>query len=342
MKIVIDRNIPFIEGVFDGVCSVEYLPSAYIDHLSVKEADALIVRTRTRCDKALLLGTNIKMIATATAGYEHIDMDFCRKAGIEVFVARGCNASSVAQYIGSVLAVWTAKKRLDISTLTLGIVGYGFVGKAVEKMANRLGVKVLVNDPPLEQSGVRHDFVSLSDIAEQCDIISFHTSLTNDGNFPTYHLANTAFFERCAKRPLIVNAARGGIVDERAMAEAYRDGRIGGFAIDCWVGEPDINSHILKEAFIATPHIAGYSADGKANATAMCINAISEYFSLNGLAVQTKLSHKQTNMAKGSQLLRTLIQNYDIERDSINLKNNLDRFEYFRNNYPERRELELS
>lgn len=342
MKIVIDRNIPFIEGVFDDVCSVEYLPSAVIDHLSVKEADALIVRTRTRCDKALLLGTNIKMIATATAGYEHIDMDFCRKVGIEVFVARGCNASSVAQYIGSVLAVWTAKKRLDISTLTLGIVGYGFVGKAVEKMANRLGVKVLMNDPPLEQSGVRHDFVSLSDIAEQCDIISFHTSLTNDGKFPTYHLADTAFFERCAKRPLIVNAARGGVVDEQAMTEAYIDGRIGGFAIDCWEGEPNINSHILEEAFIATPHIAGYSADGKANATTMCINAISEYFSLNGLAMQTKLSPKQINMSQGSELLQTLIQNYDIERDSVGLKNNPEKFEYFRNNYPERRELELS
>lgn len=342
MKIVIDRNIPFIEGVFDDVCSVEYLPSAVIDHISVKEVDALIVRTRTRCDKALLLGTNIKMIATATAGYEHIDMDFCRKAGIEVFVARGCNASSVAQYIGSVLSVWTVKKRLDISTLTLGIVGYGFVGKAVEKMANKLGVKVLVNDPPLEQSGVRHDFVSLSDIAEQCDIISFHTSLTNDGKFPTYHLADTAFFERCAKRPLIVNAARGGVVDEQTMTEAYRDGRIGGFAIDCWEGEPNINSHILEEAFIATPHIAGYSADGKANATAMCINAISEYFSLNGLAVQTKLSPKQINMSQGSELLQTLIQNYDIERDSVGLKNNPEKFEYFRNNYPERRELELS
>ena len=342
MKIVIDRNIPFIEGVFDDVCSVEYLPSAVIDHMSVKEVDALIVRTRTRCDKALLLGTNIKMIATATAGYEHIDMDFCRKAGIEVFVARGCNASSVAQYIGSVLAVWTAKKRLDISTLTLGIVGYGFVGKAVENMANKLGVKVLMNDPPLEQSGVRHDFVSLSDIAEQCDIISFHTSLTNDGKFPTYHLANSAFFERCAKRPLIVNAARGGVVDEQAMAEAYRDGRIGGFAIDCWEGEPNIDSHILEEAFIATPHIAGYSADGKANATAMCINAISEYFSLNCLAMQTKLSPKQINMAQGSQLLQTLIKNYDIERDSVGLKNNPEKFEYFRNNYPERRELELS
>ena len=209
-------------------------------------------------------------------------------------------------------------------------------------MANRLGVKVLVNDTPLEQSGVRHDFVSLSDIAEQCDIISFHTSLTNDGKFPTYHLADTAFFERCAKRPLIVNAARGGVVDEQAMAEAYRDGRIGGFVIDCWEDEPNIDSHILEEAFIATPHIAGYSADGKANATAMCINAISECFSLNGLAMQTKLSPKQINMSQGSQLLQTLIQNYDIERDSVGLKNNPEKFEYFRNNYPERRELEFS
>ena len=147
---------------------------------------------------------------------------FCRKVGIEVFVAHSYNASSVAQYIGSVLAMWTAKKQLDISTLTLGIVGYGFVGKAVEKMVNRLGVKVLVNDTPLEQSGVRHDFVSLSDIAEQCDIISFHTSLTNDGKFPTYHLADTAFFERCTKRPLIVNAARGGVVDEQASREIGR------------------------------------------------------------------------------------------------------------------------
>lgn len=341
MKLVIDRHIPFIQGAFDDVCRVEYLSASDINSQTIEASECLVVRTRTKCNAELLADTGIKMIATATAGYEHIDMDFCDKNGIKTFIARGCNASSVAQYVGSAIAAWVETQRLNQSKLTLGIVGYGFVGKAVELLAKAMGIRVLINDPPLEYNGYNHPFVSLTEIANRCNIITFHTPLTNEGVFATHHLADEFFFRQCKRSPLIINAARGGVVCEKSMITAYRIGQISGFVVDCWEAEPDICSETLNNAFISTPHIAGYSADGKANATKMCIEAVANFFGLTPTKPQVELSPKIRYKVRNEELSHILLQNYDIIYDSDMLKAAPNSFEQLRNNYRQRREIDF-
>lgn len=341
MKIVIDRHIPFIEGVFDNICEVEYLHSSDINRDTVRAADCLIVRTRTRCDASLLLGSNVKLIASATAGYEHVDLDFCHRNGIGTFVARGCNASSVAQYVGSALAVWLAANRQIARDVTLGVVGYGYVGKEVEHIAKAMGLRVLLNDPPLEQQGYSQDFKSLRELAEECNVITFHTPLTESGSFATFHLVDSVFFEQCRLKPLIINAARGGVIDEQALMAAYRAGRIDGFVIDCWENEPNISAETLRNALIATPHIAGYSVNGKYNATRMCVEAVSDFFGVPHPKLHLDIPANICE-ARAEALAQELLKNYDIRKDSAALKACPDRFEYRRNNYPKRYEIKVT
>lgn len=341
MIITIDQHIPFIRGIFDDVCRVQYLPSSQITRQNIRESDCLVVRTRTLCNRDLLHDTAVKMVATATAGYEHIDLDYCQRTGIKTFVARGCNASSVAQYVGAAIAAWADYNGLRLGGSTIGIVGYGFVGREVEKIANRLGMDILLNDPPLERQGLNKPFVCLDTIAEQCDIITFHTPLTAEGEFATLHLADTDFFAKCKRTPLIINAARGGVVCEKSMITAYKERQIGGFVVDCWEEEPNIRTTTLNGAFIATPHIAGYSADGKAMGAQMCVNAIADYFRIVPRQPAMELPPKVCTADRGDYLARLLLKNYDITGDSAMLKATPEKFEYFRNNYRQRRELDI-
>jgi len=388
MKIIIDKNIPFICGVFENVAEVQYLPNQEINNQTVKDADVLIIRTRTLCNEQLLKNTKVRFIATATAGSDHIDFDFCRKNNIEIAVAAGCNARSVAQYVGAAIGFWlniprkerkgftqrtqrTDNKNFALfayplrslrgiiknKKLTIGIVGYGHVGKEVEKVAKLLNFNILLNDPPLQKATGDKKFVSLQHIAENADIITFHTPLTFDGEFPTKNLADKFFFETLKRKPLIINTARGGVVDETELLKAYKNGKITDFVIDCWENEPQISHELLQNALIATPHIAGYSADGKANATKMSVRAVAEFFGFGGINLPqgTQRKHKEhkfiTNFAffatklcvpcgKKKPLQKLLLENYNIAIDSENLKSNPQNFEFFRNNYPERREID--
>ncbi|MDR3328038.1 MAG: 4-phosphoerythronate dehydrogenase [Prevotellaceae bacterium] len=342
MKLIIDKNISFIHSVFDSVCDVSCLPSGDIDNKAVKDADALIVRTRTHCDKALLDGSQVRFIASATTGDDHIDFDFCRKHNIEVFVAKGCNASSVAQWVGAAIGLWIETKRLNSKDLTLGIVGYGNVGKEVEKIAKMLDIRVLLNDPLLEEKAKNHNFVSLQTIAQNSDIVTFHTPLTVEGEFSTIHLANRDFFNKIKPNSLIINAARGRVVDEKELLSNYKRGKIGGFVLDCWENEPNISLELLRNAFLATPHIAGYSADGKANATNMCVRALSRFFSLEINDFTADLPQKKSCYCRSENVLKLLSESYDILTDSEKLKHLPDKFEFFRNHYPIRREIEFS
>lgn len=345
MKIVIDKHIPFLEGLFEPFAEVRYLDAVDITHSELTHADCLIVRTRTRCNEALLSCTRVKMVASATSGYEHIDMDYCRRSGIKAYVAHGCNASSVCQYVGSVLALWAREQRVDLRGKTLGIVGYGHVGHEVEKLANLLGMRVLLNDPPKEKEGYPSEFVGLQSIAEQSDFITFHTSLQKDGEFPSYHLADMDFFQRCGRKPLIINAARGGVVCEKSIQEAYRKGLVAGFAVDCWEGEPKIWAELLEWAFVTTPHIAGYSADSKANGSVMCAEAVCDFFGFQPRKELSPLSPKRVFEAKDSaEVARILLETYDVERDSDMLRQAPHEFEKQRNSYHklhDRREVEI-
>lgn len=282
MKIVVENHIPYIQGYLEPFAdTVVYLPADAITSESVTDADVLLVRTRTRCDAALLSGSRCRFIGTATIGTDHIDLEYCRDNGITVVNAPGCNAPAVAQYVHSTIAHWLAKNHLSSTAchdLTLGIVGVGHVGSIVERWARELGYNVLLCDPPRAHREGASQFVGIDTIAEEADIITFHTPLTSTGEFATRHLCDASFINSMVHCRLLINSARGAIADNAALLRAIDDGKIADVAIDCWENEPHINLDLLKASFIATPHIAGYSAEGKLRATSMLLDALGKHF----------------------------------------------------------------
>ena len=330
MKIVVDDKIPYIQEKL-SLLADELVPisGAQISAADVKDADALIVRTRTRCNEALLHGSKVRFVATATIGFDHIDADYLERAGITWMSCPGCNAGSVAQYVESSLLLLQQEKGLMLADATIGIVGCGHVGSKVKEVAGRLGMHVLICDPPLGNS----DFVSLTEIERQADVITFHVPLTKEGEYATWHMADEAFFHRLSHVPYIINTSRGGVVDNHALLSALHDGRVRDAVIDVWEGEPDVNPELLQRVFIGTPHIAGYSADGKVNADNMVIDALCRYFSLPhpGKIAPPRLP-------AGFHYTGNPLELYDPMEDSRALKKTPSKFEYLRNHYSLRRE----
>ena len=325
-QVVIDRGIPFLDGVFPPEIDVRFLSPEEITPQAVRCADALFVRTRTNINKELLSGSNVRFVATATIGFDHIDQDYCREAGIHWISCPGCNAQAVCDYVEE--AITSIKS--DKSELTVGVIGYGHVGKLVARMAEKRGYKVLLSDPPL---GIG---LSLEQLAPLCDVLTFHTPLTREGEYPTYHLCDANILRRCKPGTLIINAARGGVIDEQALLsqlstlvqrsrsfERMRDKNSQlSTAIDCWDGEPKLNQELLKKVNLASFHIAGYSIQGKMNASEMCLRAFCEFFSLPILSINKKAVPLQGDSEKG-WLLRITEQ----------LKANPEQFEQFRKQY---------
>lgn len=288
MKVLIDKYVPFLEHVLDPYAEVEHIAPEDFTPARVRDADALIVRTRTKINKELLDGSNVRLVATATIGYDHIDTSYCHPLPPTTYNllpttywtnCPGCNSQAVCDYIQEVITCsyrnligtsWEPHRNL---ILTLGIVGVGHVGSKVAAMAERLGFRVLLNDPP-KQMGV-----SLDEIAAQADIITFHTPL----DASTYHLCDAAFLAKCRPHALIINAARGGIVDEQALLDSQHP-----YVIDCWENEPHINPAVLlnDRCLLASYHIAGYSVEGKRNASQMCLDALCNFFGLPALKIQ--------------------------------------------------------
>lgn len=329
MKIIIENHIPFIHGIFDAVADVVYLPSDQITADAMKDADALITRTRTRCNEALLTGSKCRFIATATIGTDHIDLDYCRNAGITVVSAPGCNAPAVAQYVLTSIYHTVG----DFCGHCLGVVGVGHVGSIVARWAEGLGMKVLRNDPIREENEGGGKFVPLAQIAEQCDIITFHTPHTIAGKYPTHHLADSEFFNSLIRKPVVINSARGPIVDTPKLIEALKEGKVSKTIIDCWEGEPNISPELLSMASIATPHIAGYSYEGKVRATIAVAEALAKHFNLN-----VRLTTEKPADAPGTVTLQELLSSYNPQVDTDNLKRNPEKFETLRNEYNFRHE----
>ena len=339
--IIIDNHIPFIKGVFDDVAEIHYLSATEIDNAALRAtaADGLIVRTRTRCNETLLRDTAVHFIATATIGTDHIDADYCKCAGISWTNAPGCNASSVAQYVGSALALYAHEEGESLEGKTIGIVGHGHVGSEVEKIATALGMNILLCDPP--KATINSDlYVRLEYLVANSDVITIHTPLTYNGDCPTYHLIGSNIFHRMPHRPLIINAARGGVVDESALITALKHRIVSHAVVDCWEGEPNVNSTLLEAALIATPHIAGYSADGKLNATQQVVAATAQFFGITTAPV-VGLEPKHSVVAHPDTLPMQLLTSYRIYSDSAALKSDPTQFETLRNHYPTRRELKI-
>lgn len=340
MKIIIDNKIPYIKDTIEKIADeVVYAPGKDFTPALVKDADALIVRTRTHCNQALLEGSKVKFIATATIGFDHIDTEYCREAGIRWTNAPGCNSASVAQYIQSSLLLLQKKRGMALKDMTIGIVGVGNVGSKVATVAHDLGMRVLLNDLPRAEKEGDNDFTSVETMTQECDVITFHVPLYKEGKYKTYHLADKAFFRSLKRKPVIMNTSRGEVIATEALSQALNNGSITEAVIDVWEHEPEIDLDLLSNVFIGTPHIAGYSADGKANATRMALDALCQHF---GIKADYEITAPAPQCARieADSYEAALLEIYNPEKDSHALKSQPERFEQLRGDYPLRREKE--
>jgi erythronate-4-phosphate dehydrogenase len=347
MKIIIDDKIPYIKGVFEHVANVIYLPGNAITSNDVKDADAIITRTRTICNQQLLEDSSVKFIATATIGYDHIDTQWCEANGIKWTNAAGCNSMSVTQWVAAVLVHLAQKHNFDFKDKTLGVVGVGNVGRKVVRLAESLGMQVVLCDPPVARNISACGLISLDGIMREADIITFHVPLNLDGIDKTYHLIDEQKLKKLRPETILINSSRGEVIDNKALKKALAEKKLLAAALDVWENEPDIDAELLDLLDIATPHIAGYSADGKANGTTMSVRAVSKFFQL-GLdswsvhdipAPQQPEIEYDAKEVTNQQLFSNLIQHtYNIVNDDNRLRNHIAQFEEQRGSYPLRRE----
>ncbi len=337
LRIIADDKIPFLKGSpLEQYASVTYLPGAKISRADLMNADALITRTRTKCNASLLEGTPIRFIATATIGFDHIDAAWCESHGIVWKNAPGCNAQSVAQYITSVLVnIWP-----DPAGKTIGIVGAGHVGKKVEAAVRALGMNVLLNDPPRAESEGSAGFVPLETIQKRCDCITFHVPLEKGGRWPTFHLADESFFRGLGRKVLFINASRGPVAETAAVRNAVRNGLVSDAVLDVWENEPEIDRELLSLVRFGTPHIAGYSTDGKANGTSMSVQNLAEFFGIQELKhwFPENVPAPAHPEITGRTLADFINASYRVAEDSARLAANPEKFEALRGGYPLRRE----
>ena len=329
MKIIADSAIPFLRGVLEPFAEVEYLPGTAISAADVRNADALVIRTRTRCDEKLLADSRVKLIATATIGFDHIDTAWCAAHGIEVTTAAGCNARGVLQWVGAALVHLSRTQGWQPAERTLGIVGVGHVGSLVKAYAEGWGFRVVCCDPPREERE-RCGFRTLEEVAREADILTFHTPL----DASTRHMADSRLFGLMKPGAILINSSRGEVVDGEAL---LRSGL--GWALDVWEHEPHLDPALLENALLATPHIAGYSEQGKANATAQSVATLARFFGfpLEGW-YPPEVPPSTPRPISWEELCRTIGTRYDIEAESRHLKASPEEFESLRDHYRYRRE----
>ena len=331
MKIIADKNIPFLEGRLQDA-ELILMSASDIDADAVKDADALIVRTRTICNKNLLERSKVKLIASATIGTDHIDIPWCLKNGIAVSNAPGCNAPGVALYVWSNLF----RNGFDPARHTLGVIGCGNVGGIVAQWGEKLGVRILVSDPPRKEKGYTdREYLSLEEVLSQSDAVTLHTPLTHDGKYPTYHLINQYSISSLKPKSIFINAARGEVAETKALVKVIQEGKISRTIIDTWEGEPCIDLGLLQLADTATCHIAGYSVEGKQRATRMALESLAKT-----LGIEVDLDGLQGPYKEPSLLTPDLIiGSYDPAPMTKALKADPTSFEKLRNAYPLHKEL---
>lgn len=348
MKIIIDNKIPFIKGVLEPYAEVVYKAGAQTTAEDAADADALITRTRTICSSSLLEGSKVRAIATATIGYDHIDTAWCEANGIAWSNAPGCNSWSVKQYISSVLVVLAERHGLNLENLTLGVIGVGNVGSKVADAGRALGMKVLLNDPPRARKEGGEGFVDIDRIVAESDIITIHVPLQKEGGDATWHLFGAGRIGSLRADQILINSSRGPVVDNRALKSALQSRSIRAAVLDVWEGEPELDPELVGLLDISTPHIAGYSADGKANGTSMSVRYIAARLGLpltewkaEGVpAPEQSLEFSLDAGGKTAQevLAEAILHTYDVRQDSDALRSDLGAFEKLRGDYMIRRE----
>ncbi len=329
MKIVADSAIPFLQGLFEPWATVQYLPGSAIGAAEASDADALIVRTRTRCGRELLEGSRVRLVATATIGFDHIDTRWCAAHGVEVATAAGCNARGVLQWVAAALVHLARQQGWRPEERTLGVVGAGHVGSLVAEYAARWGFRVLICDPPREEREHR-GFLPLGQLVREADLITFHTPL----DAATRHMVDRELLARMRPETVVLNSSRGEVIDTEALLASGLD-----CALDVWEHEPHLDRRLLDRAQLATPHIAGYSEQGKATATAMAAAAVARRFGLPlGKWYPPQAAPSTPRPIAWEELCATIDSACDIEAESRRLKKHPEAFERIRDNYAYRKE----
>jgi len=332
MRLVIDDACYAYDTIFSDFGEIIALPGRSIDSTSVKDADVLIVRSRTKVNQALLEGSKVKFVGSTVAGLDHVDQDYLAKNNITFFSAQGCNSMAVAEFVISAIVNLADKLDFDYTQKTLGIIGVGNVGSRLAAKAQLMGIKTLLNDPPRQARENLPEFVDL-DVALSADIVTFHTPLTFDGKYPSYQLLNENNFHNISDQTILFNAARGGVIVEDVWQKTQTKVNI----IDCWENEPDINQNLQKTAYWATPHIAGHSVDAKFMGSFMVYEAICEFTGHKQDEGIVHLINPGVLEVKKDNLKDTLNEIYDFRYDTAAIKN-IGNFEDYRRNYPIRYE----
>lgn len=346
-----DENIPLLKEVLQQKNKIYEFTTNNLTNEELIEngTEFLIVRSTIKVNENLLKNTKVKFVATATSGTDHIDTEYLAKNNINFISSAGSNANSVAEYVIFSILLWIQKRNRDLSQLTLGIVGFGHIGKKVKIYAETLGIKTLVNDPPLEKQNLSNQkFYELDEILDKCNIITIHTPMILDGINKTLNLFDANKIEKIAKNALLINTARGGIVDENALFARRNELD---FVIDVWENEPDFNLELAREAFLSTPHIAGHSFEGKLKATKLIVEELNKTYQLG-----FDLSEVNQILSQGTTLTKEEMKNADLTLSALNESRKLSQdsdfllslsdektrvkeFKKFRNEYPKRNEI---
>ena len=356
MKIVADKNIPFVEQCFSSIGQVEVVGGREITPGAVADADVLLVRSVTRVGTELLAGSKVRFVATATIGFDHIDIEYLSRNNIGFASAPGSNANSAAEYVIAGLLEIGQRYGLDLEDKSIGIIGVGNVGSRVAKKCEALGMHVYLNDPPLQRQTGEAKYLPIEELFD-CDFITLHTPLTFEGLDKTYHLADGRFFRSLKEGCAFFNASRGGVVDSGALKTVIRSGRLKAVVLDVWENEPNIDTELLKMVDIGTPHIAGYALDGKVAGMIMIYKAACKYFGFSAKfgiedflpkPVVCELKIDSNKGAEQEALFGAVQKIYRIDQDDARLRRILEKpmekrgefFDGLRKNYPVRREFQ--
>jgi erythronate-4-phosphate dehydrogenase len=356
VKIVVDENMPYAQALFSQLGEVVALPGRAIGAEDIQDADALLVRSVTHVNHALIKDAKqLRFVGSATAGEDHLDFDALQAQGVYATAAPGCNKVGVAEYVISALLVLAQQQAFKLTDRTVGIVGVGHVGSYLAERLAALGIKTLLCDPPRQARENRADMVDIDTLIAQSDVVTFHTPLTSTGEHPTHHLMNHARLNALAPGSILINAARGPIVDNQALKTRLARGDMDA-VLDVYEHEPEVDLALVERLTFATPHIAGYGLEGKARGTTMVFNALCQHLSLPQRAdaadllptapipsVQLAAPWQQTDLMALTQLV------YDIRRDDSDFRRAMTQagenkpaqrtaFDQLRKNYWDRRE----
>jgi erythronate-4-phosphate dehydrogenase len=348
MLIIADENIPYVREAFGPLGEVRTLSGRAMTPDSVREADILLVRSVTRVDRALLSGSRARFVATATIGFDHVDREYLASRGIAFAAAPGSNARSVAEYVVAALLVLEARGALRVAGSTMGVVGVGNVGSKVAALARALGMRVLLNDPPRARSEASGGFVSLDEVCARADVVTFHVPLERGGDDPTWHMIDEGLLGKIKHGATLFNTSRGAVHDTDALKAAKRSGRIGALVVDVFEHEPGIDAELALAADISTPHVAGYSFDGKVAGVRVIHEAACRYLRIDPAWPADIPPHevRVVDLARPS-ILDAVRASYDIEDDDARLRDALHAnapearaagFDRLRREYPRRRE----